>query len=684
MKRTLTFACILISFYCHAQQYTGNAGGIQNNGQHTYYNNFVSGLPQATLNGNFGILKVCLDITHPDVSEMNIHLQSPSGMSVQLSLGNSATGADYSNTCFESNNNNSITLATSPRSGIYKPVGYIGRFNNGQTGNGMWKLIVHDYNAFANAGTLNSWSITFGTLPETPVNFTSSDLPIVVINSNYQPITETAILVNMGIIDNGPNRNYMTDPYNDYNAKATIKIRGSSTRSLEKKSFSFETKDMSGNEQEVSLLGMPEEDDWALVAPYQDKTLMRDALAYYIGGHLGRYAPRFRTVEVVINNEYRGNYYLVERITRDSSRVPVSKLTVNDNTYPDVTGGYILKIDRPDDDGWLSLYPGYNQTGSRFYYQYVYPKGSEITTAQQNYIKSYLDTFETVMNSGNFADPTTGYPKYIDVESFVDYLIHTELTRNVDGYKLSSYLYKEKSTKGNKLFAGPVWDYNLAWGNCLYGNAVSPNGWQYQTQDNAYPVPTWWGKFMQDSNFVNKVYCRWHDLRQGVLSSSSINAFIDSMAQALNESQQRNFVHWPVMKAFIYPNPQYQPSMSFNAEITEMKNWIASRIGWLDWAIPGHCPVLTGDDPQGFAASVSVYPNPMLTTAAFHLYLEKDATVSLRVTDILGKAVVTVLNGHVQAGPTQIEFNRNDLPSGVYLYRMEIGHSVKTGKIIIQ
>src|ERR1035437_3128559 len=352
---------------------------------------------------------------------------------------------------------------------------------------------------------------------------------------------------------------------------------------------------------------MPRENDWILLAPYQDKSLMRIPITFDLYRRMGHYASRFKNVEMILNNEYQGVYALAEKLKRDSSRINVSKLTTTDNSFPNITGGYILEIDRSDAAGWPSLLSGDTPANTHFYYQYVYPKDSDITVPQQAYIKSYVDSFETAMASPTFANMITGYPNFIHVGSFIDFFIMNELSKNVDAYRLSTYMYKDNITKGGKLHIGPVWDYDIAWHNCDYNNAFDPTGWQYQLTDTVFPTPSWWKRFMQDTTFVNALYCRWNFLRQNILSIGSLYNYIDSSATALHESQQRNFIQWPVLGAHIYPNPQNQSGANYQGEVNDLKTWIVNRIGWMDGAIAGHC--LTGIEENNIDYNVTVYPN---------------------------------------------------------------------------
>lgn len=684
MNKIITSLFLLFSIISKAQLYTGPTGVITNNGQNTYFDLTVSGLSPAVLDSTFGIEEVCIDINHTNVSELNIYLKSPSGTLVSLSSGSSSSGANYTSTCFNHTGSSSITVGSSPYTGSHRPIGFLGRFQNGQAGNGVWRLIVKDYAMSVDSGSVNAWSIKFSASPSYAAPFTSSNLPLVIINTSGQEIAEENILVDMGMIYNGIGvRNYVTDAHNEYDAKASIKFRGNSTKNFEKKAYSFETKSAAGLEFDVSLLGMPAENDWVLLAPYPDKTLMRVPLAYDLYRKMGRYAARLRSVEVILNNEYVGIYNVVEKLKRNNDRIDVAKLTPTDNSFPEITGGYIFQIDRGDEEGWTSLFPGDTPALTHFHYEFEYPKDSSITLQQKAYIKSYVDSFEIAMESPTFADPLVGYPKYIDVGSFVDYFIMSELSKNVDAYRLSTYLYKDKITKGGKLHIGPVWDFDLAWHNCNYGDTFNPNYWQYLIQDATHPTPRWWGRFFQDTTFVNDLYCRWTELRQDVLNISNLNAYIDSTMLVLNESQARNFTQWPVMGAFIHPNPQSQVGASYAGEVNDLKNWLVNRISWMDGAIIGMCnPV--GQNEIYANSSLVVYPNPFTNSTTFSMRIDRDENVSLSVVDVMGREIFRSADQQVPAGEFKIVFERDKAANGIYFYQLRIGSSVKSGKIVIE
>ena len=676
----ITIISMLFSFYAKAQLFTGTGGTILNNGQNTNFSLSVSGLIPSTLDSTFGIEEVCININHPAVEELYIYLQSPAGNIVILSEATSCNGANYTNTCFDNKAGTSVTLATAPYTGIYKPIGYLGRFNTGQSGNGTWQLIVKDYLTNANSGNVISWSILFGNSPPPPEKFTSSNLPIIIINTNNQSIGNSAIMVSMGIIDNGPGlRNNMTDIWNNYNGKTSIHIRGNSTRDFEKKSFTLQTSDVYGNQVNVPLLGMPADNDWDLVAPYQDKSLIRIPLGYTLFRQMGHYAPRFKNVEVVINNEYQGVYAFLEKPKQGKNRIAVSKITTTDNTTPTITGGYILRIDRTGSPGWYSLFPG--NSNKPFFYAYEYPNSTTITSPQQVYIKAYLDSLETAMNSSSFASLTDGYPKYLEMGSFIDYFIMSELTKNIDAYRLSTYLYKDNINMGGKLHIGPVWDFGLAWHNCNYGNAFDPTGWQYQLQDSVYPTPTWWSRFLQDPNFVNGLYCRWNQLRQNILSINYLNNYIDSTANVLGESQQRNFTQWPILGTYIWPNPQNQLSATYQTEIADFKNWIVNRTTWMDANIVGICQP-SGIKENNFDNGLAIYPNPASSSFITQYKINGNSKVTIELLNVMGENIIQVSDGNKVPGIYHEEIATEKLAEGIYFLKLIVDGNASYKKLI--
>ena len=376
---------------------------------------------------------------------------------------------------------------------------------------------------------LLSLFILAGSLVSGAQNLTSSNLPVIVINTNGQEIlNDPKITADMGIVYKGEGaRNNITDPFNHYSGKIGIEIRGQSSQMFPMKSYSIELWDNAGSSVDKSLFGLPKESDWVLYAPYTDKTLMRNFLAYTFSREMGHWASNCRYVEVVVNGDYKGIYVFMEKIKRGSGRVPVTKIASSDISGDAVTGGYIFSIDK-EADGWYSaVYPPYGSSGQNIRFSYIYPKLSSIVTAQQDYLKKYVDSFETALNSDHFQDKQTGWREYADEASFIDYSIVNEISRNVDGYRLSSYFNKDRQSKGGKIKAGPAWDYDLAFRNANYCRGAETTGWAYQFNRDCpqdfYQIPFWWYQFEKDSAYQAAFRCRWKQVREGSLSDTGFS-----------------------------------------------------------------------------------------------------------------------------------------------------------------
>ncbi len=416
--------------------------------------------------------------------------------------------------------------------------------------------------------------------------FSSSNLPIVIIDTYGETIPDSPkIEAKLGIIWNGDGHpNSVTDSLNNYDGDIRIELRGATSQGFPKKQYAFETVDSLGENNNVSLLGMPKENDWILHAPYSDKSLMRNVLEYRLARDLGWYASRTKYCELILNGDYRGVYVLMEKIKRDKNRVDIATLNPEEISGDDVTGGYIIKIDKTegeDNGGWRSDYPANADLVERIFYQYHYPKFSDIVEEQKEYIKGFISEFESVMDSESYTDTLTGYSKYINTESFIDFLILNEIGRNVDGYRLSTFLHKDKASNGGKLKMGPVWDFNLAFGNVTYDDGFSTAGWYVLSPKNlTNNIPFWWRKLLEDKSFISKLERRWFELREIQLADTRIVYIIDSLATELQEAQIRNFERWDILGTYIWPN--YFIGATHEEEITYLKDWVIDRMAWMD------------------------------------------------------------------------------------------------------
>ena len=525
------------------------------------------------------------------------------------------------------------------------------------------------------------------------VTFTSSNLLIVVINTNGQAIKDDPkIEATLGIIYNGVGeRNNITDTANNYNGKIGIEIRGSSSQMFPKKQYGLELHDALGAGIDVSLLGLPKQSDWILFAPYNDKSLVRDPLAYKLGRDLGRYAPRTKYCEVVLNGEYQGIYVLIERIKRDKNRVDINKLDPVEITNDDLTGGYIIKIDKDTGtggEGWASSFTPPGRSGTQtIFFQYEYPKATNIVAQQKEYIKQYMTAFENALAADNFKDPNQGYAKYIDVDSFIDYFIANELSKNVDAYRLSTFMYKRKDSDGGKLFMGPIWDFNLGFGNANYCTKGNPEGFVIKFNSicnkDFWLIPFWWDRLLQDESFRQKLTARWTTLRSDKYKTAKILTYVDSVTTVLNvEAQQRNFQKWPVLGKYVWPN--YYVGQTFQQEVDWLKTWIGQRLAWLDASF---AELITGisENNKQTSFSIEAYPNPFEKDFQFEYTLERPGMVSIELLDVTGRRIRETQIVHDAPGVHVVKIEQYDFMPGMYFYRARQNNgAVITGKLIRQ
>jgi CotH kinase protein len=528
-------------------------------------------------------------------------------------------------------------------------------------------------NAYLHAGRSQATTI-YQTPPDwfyPPFTNDSTYLPLLVIDTDRQPIpNEPRITAFMKLIDRGlGNYNPISDPGNEYSGQISIETRGESSAWFSpKKSYSFETQTDSGENNNVSLLGLPEENDWVLYAPYSDKSLVRNVLTYELFTEMGNYAPRTRFVEVVVNNVYSGLYILTEKIKRDESRVDIAKLKPEDTEGNELTGGYLLRIDKltgmGNDEFWKSPVEPPLAGFEAIYYSYFDPKAEELNAIQKSYIKDHLLKFEQALVSGNFKDPGKGYRAYLDIPSFIDIMILNEFVKDVDGFRLSHYFYKQKDSNGGKLVSGPPWDYNLAFGNSNYTDDIHETyNWVH-----TYPMTIyWWAKIMEDDWFRNYLHCRWIDLHKSVLSSDHLQNMIDSTVQIMGESIDRNFDRWPVLGTYIWPNSFV--GLNYSEEEWFLRNWIDERLEWMDGKWGGSCWPLSTDSEEviPLPGTGRIYPNPSDLSRTFvDLNGYSESELSFRLFDLRGRVVH---QAHATYSGSEFAYalpNLSFLPSGLY------------------
>ena len=636
----------------------------------------------------------------------------------------------------------------------------------------------------------------------------TSTLPLIVIHTfGHGATSPSNAPAWLQVISPGTNQTATPAAAAEFSGHAKLKRRGFSSLRFPKMSLSVETLDLQGDEQAVSLLGMPADSDWVLYAPYPDRTLLRDVLAYEMSRRLGHYASHTRFVEVFLHDStnqlsrahYAGVYVLEEKVKVAPHRVALRKLTPKDEAEPEITGGYLFKKDhmekatagkppaapRPEHppvlmghyptgpggfpaatNGFLPAvqplllataqslttnavavtnfvgtnfglvpppsvtiirtnslvltnmvsvtntaiatnllvttnYPivtnvtvtshavivtnavvathsvtGTNSTsttsqidphtvvisttltlltsatfrtnyivatntyaltnisvltntlvatssvvvtniaiasvpnvsttyfmttnvfrlghpepipgssslvesGEGFVTQqantffFVEPKSAKITAAQRAWLTNYLNRFEAALHGPDFRNPTNGYAAFLDVDSFIDHHLFVEATKNIDGYRFSTYFTKDR---GDKLKMEPVWDWNLSFGNARLRQGYVAENWYWpQLNDQQY---SWFRRLFEDPDFGQRYVDRWAQWRTNVFATSNVLRRIDEIAATLQEPAARNFERWPILGDTV--GQEFFAGKNYAEEITNLKTWVTNRLAWMD------------------------------------------------------------------------------------------------------
>ena len=330
--------------------------------------------------------------------------------------------------------------------------------------------------------------------------------------------------------------------------------RGNSTWNYAKKPYKLKF----GSKTEI--LGMPKHKRWVLLANYIDKTMLRNDVSFYLGKQTSlAWTPRGYHVELILNGEHKGNYYLCEQIKIDKNRVNITEM---DAESGDITGGYLMEMD--------TYHPDADET--RFYSKYKYgsgnlipvkikdPEAEDLSYDQLNYIRGYFHDFEDALFGAEWLDKEKGYKNYIDIYSFIDIYLISELIHHSEwGHPKSSYLHKDV---GGKLVSGPMWDYD-------WTTFTKRTGWYCRDM-------LWYKQMFQDPEFVAMLKERWTELYPKFYSAID---YMQEMKSKLSASAEKNYAIWdPGMSG----SPNGEGSMTYEQSVDKIIDRFTERIKWLD------------------------------------------------------------------------------------------------------
>ncbi len=508
-------------------------------------------------------------------------------------------------------------------------------------------------------------SRNFIALDATVASF-QSNLPIVVLDS-FRSVginSQTLTAIGASFIDTGADGiARITDPA-DFAGLGGLRFRGQTSQGFPKPHYAFESWDESGSwqvngqDQNVSIFGFAEDSDWVLNNPYSEKPLMQNYLSYKWFSDTGQYAVTTQFVEVFANlngdpnvrydltssnlgnttrNDYLGVYLFMEKIKIDDNRVDVPQLDATNNTAPEITGGYIYKRDKADEGAEVTF-----SSSQGILYRVHDPDIADMTTAQRSYLSGYVNEMESVIYGPNFTDPVNGYAKYIDVDSWIDHWIVVEMTKNIDGFRLSTYFTKQRDTvdpttgeviEPGRVIMGPVWDYNLSLGNADYNQGWQTNTW-YHSQSatlngtgglgNADYI--YFRRLFQDPNFQQRLVDRWQELRETVFSDENMtNDVNDAIALLTNgnpnpvatndpalwtDAITRNFSRWRTIGTDLWPN--WFVGSTWMQDVTWMRDsFLLPRLSWIDsqWLAKPLANQNGGLVPEGFQVTLAGPPS---------------------------------------------------------------------------
>ena len=311
----------------------------------------------------------------------------------------------------------------------------------------------------------------------------------------------------------------------------------------------------------TSVLGMPEDKKWVLLAEKSDKSMIRNKIARYMGELSDlEYTPNAEYVELFINEDYQGTYLIGQKVEESSNRVDIGD------------DGYLIEIDtdannRIDSDDiifkptiWSSIH-----TDGVFN---IKDPDIDYGSDEFHLIENYINEFESVLYSNNFNSPGSGYESYIDVDSLIDWFLINEIAKTVDARWYSSIYFSY--IPGDKIKMGPIWDFDLSYGNLNYSDAQYTSEF-YIKQNN------WIDKLYQDEVFVEKVKIRYSYYHSKL---DDIKNKIDEFAKYIDKSQKANFERWDILGVYVWPNPVYD--LTYEQEVERLKNWIEERMNWLN------------------------------------------------------------------------------------------------------
>lgn len=361
---------------------------------------------------------------------------------------------------------------------------------------------------------------------------------------------------------------YATMHYVDENDVVTvydsmqIRGRGNSTWNMPKKPYRIKF----AEKEKFLGKGYANAKKWTLMANAGDKTLMRNAITSLMGDFLGlKNNPARKFVDVTLNGVYIGNYNISDQIEVRPHRVNITEQEYPVTPSSDITGGYLLEVDGFADGNCFTT----STYGVPV--RVHYPDDEEISASQNRYIRNYIHDFESVLSSSDFADPVKGYRSMVDSTTLANWFIATEVSGNIDGY-YSTYFYKEQND--TRLYWGPLWDYDIAYGN---DDRKGDTSKQLMTDVGYGQARNWVNRMWEDPWFARLVDRRYNEVVDAGLEDY-LYAQIDSISNLIHDSQVLNFNKWGIRTKMLRERVLYS---SYDQYVEDLRSYIKIHIPYL-------------------------------------------------------------------------------------------------------
>lgn len=433
-----------------------------------------------------------------------------------------------------------------------------------------------------------------------------------------------------------------------------IRGRGNSTWGLAKKPYRIKF----DKKQEFLGSDHAKAKSWTLLANHTDKTLMRNALAAYVGKLAGQpFVPAARFVDLVVNGKFLGNYQISDQMEIREKRVDITEQDEPATAESNITGGYFLEV-----DGFANQEPVYFTTPRGVKITIKSPDEEIINNNQIDYISNHLRRFENALFSADFAHAEKGYRSFVDPETLASWYVASEITGNPDAF-WSTYIYKKADDK--HIYWGPMWDYDIAFNNCNRKGDMTRRA-LYSDGFGQDLTGIWVNRMWQDPWFIRLVYAKWQELKAMDIEALML-AFIDEKAAELEESQKLNFEIWP-LSSRVYD--EYRLFSTYRNGVDFLKTSVKNRLEFLDEMFT-----------KRFVASASLIEADGECIAV----LDRPSR-SLRFInhDPNGYVEIFALSGQsVMRAPMAETVGLSALPAGIYLVRYSAHETASVLKIAI-